>query len=416
MLQHIHKDFCHFNGSIAGVALQLKAALAHHFTKRGETFVCAEQSIYHTFADAYIHLIHYSRTVGSFFSMADDSSDDTSSFLRRFGINLAWFCADSDARKWVFGKKNEFHNSSDLLQSMKQSFDLLRYRLALCNFASVVRKCILTADTDNKDNTSPDDVLFIMLHHSIGKSRHYKVLLEKLYDKVRKDSIRNLTEMLVHCYNAVQEVTISTDSRDLTSYLPADDSEKNTIPLETNRVKQLSEFLKNTIVSLEMLRTNNHNQEVIARHFREALVEKLHSILWDETSAWSDTTFSRLITFGVEDSDDHTSFLSSQTVEPRRLIASSISSPRSLDNDRSFDISITLHALDTRIISTSYWFGQFAEKMSLYSVNYVSKEELLQRFAFAVYQLMYCGFAVRSRRKNDLFEKGAMVWASSHLK
>ncbi len=39
VLQRIQIDFCQYHASVAEMVLQLKMALAHHFTKRGEIFV-----------------------------------------------------------------------------------------------------------------------------------------------------------------------------------------------------------------------------------------------------------------------------------------------------------------------------------------------------------------------------------------
>lgn len=345
--------------------------------------------------------------VGSFLSLAEDSS-----FLSRFGINLAWFCADSDARKWIFGKNHEFRDSFHLLESMQSSFGFMRYNLMLCAFIRILGLWIL----DNNGNEDEcENSVSIDQHHSIGRSKYLKVLLAKVYDKIRSEPISNLTALFVTCYKSVQDATKAVDSSSLRSFLPicAGGSDLDSmLPLDAY-AKALTEMLENSIFSLEMLSINAADQEAVIRHFRESLVETLHGILWNQANDWSGSnSFSRLITFGIQDGNDEQSFLSSMTVEPRRLVASSISSPYSLNSDRSFDMSVAFRALDTRVISTNYWFGQFTEKVSFYSEDDLSKEELLQRFAFAVYQLMYCGFVVRSHRKTDSFEKGAMVWAS----
>lgn len=40
VLEHIRNDFHRYHGSVAEVTLQIKTALAHHFTKRGEYCRC----------------------------------------------------------------------------------------------------------------------------------------------------------------------------------------------------------------------------------------------------------------------------------------------------------------------------------------------------------------------------------------
>lgn len=91
--------------------------------------------------------------------------------------------------------------------------------------------------------------------------------------------------------------------------------------------------------------------------------------------------------------------------------------PESLDYDCSLDLSVAFHIIHGRVILMNSWFEQFAKKILRYAEEGVTSKELLQRFAFAVYQLMYFGLIVRSRRNckdDDAFEKAAMVWTSSH--
>jgi transposase len=69
--------------------------------------------------------------------------------------------------------------------------------------------------------------------------------------------------------------------------------------------------------------------------------------------------------------------------------------------------------MDNRIISLNDWFENFTERILTYTNRSATTKELFQRFAFSLYQLMYCGFIIRSRRKQDAFEKAVMVWAAS---
>ena len=330
-------------------------------------------------------------------------------FLSRYGVNLAWFCADSAARKWIFGKRNEFENSLDILMSMNKSLHALRYRVALCEFADVARTRILGVDhtNDNNNNSGGHTSTFVMLRHFLGKSKEFKKFLEKLYSKVRKEPLEELRNVFIQSYVEVQRFTRSTETGDLGNYFDLGGG-------EVTVDHQLLAFFKVQIFSLEMLRMKSQNQPDVIRHVRETIVKDLHNMLWEEETKklYGDKSTALLVTFGIENANEDKSFLASQLVEPRHLIASSISCPQTVDDDRSFDMSVAYNAFNTRIISRNFYFEQFADKVSSYTTEMVSKEELLQRFAFAVYQLMYCGFVVRSRRKNDSFEKGAMVFTS----
>ena len=346
------------------------------------------------------------RLVGSFLSMAQDTL-----FLSRYGVNLAWFCADSAARKLIFGKRNEFENSLDILMSINKSLHALRYRVALCEFADVARTRIMGVDhtNDNNNNSGGHTSTFVMLRHFLGQSKEFKNFLEKLYSKVRKEPLGDLRNVFIQSYVEVQRFARSTETGDLGNYF-----DLRSGILDCNEVDQLLAFFKVQIFNLEMLRMESKIQPDVIRHVRETIVKDLHNMLWEEETKklHGDKSTALLVTFGIGNASEDKSFLASQLVEPRHLIASSISCPQTVDDDRSFDMSVAYNAFNTRIISRNFYFEQFADKVSSYTTEMVSKEELLQRFAFAVYQLMYCGFVVRSRRKNDSFEKGAMVFTS----
>ena len=315
-------------------------------------------------------------------------------FLKKYGINLAWFCADSFARTWVFGS-NYFHNSSELLICQRQSYNDLSYRLFISNLSVAVKKWVLEGEDDDASN---GNVTFIVLSQS---------QLEQVYEKVRKTPLEDLVNTLVQWYMTMDNYSKGKICNDLERHLCMENNDS-----VDGKIKGVLGMLQRSVFFLEQMKDCNGKENVI-KHLREDLVEKLHSMLWDnEASFESKEDLSSFTKFCIEDTAN-SSYQSSQMTEPRRMTASSISKPTSLSDDQSFEASIALNVMNSRVVSTNIWFEKFVENLSRYSYEEeVPVEDLLQRFTFAVYQLMYCGFVVRSIRKDDAFEKAAMVWAS----
>jgi len=99
-------------------------------------------------------------------------------------------------------------------------------------------------------------------------------------------------------------------------------------------------------------------------------------------------------------------------IQPRHLISSAInkctfvilSTPASRFIDHVADTNIAISVFSCQLIVFDEWFHQFASKVS-------RKTDLCERFTFAIYQLILCGFIVRSRRQKHVFEKASSVWS-----
>eukprot|EP00979_Chaetoceros_neogracilis_P007989 scaffold1744_cov237-Chaetoceros_neogracile.AAC.1 len=358
-------------------------------------------------------------------------------FLEAYGTNVAWFCADSIARKNIFGPSNvNFDDSGDLLSHLHEFNQEMKYDFTIGNLIGRMKEN-LEKDAGDCSVAAPgswnghQNSSMMNMGQYINKSVEYSMLLENIYDKVRTAPLKDLIIVLSQWYSAARMPTTIEGgpgkTKDLSSFLHADstrprisskseESGTRILPDESadqnDQISKLSDFLRDSICLLAALLEQDDTNQDILHDFRESLVEGLHGFLWDQKT--SDSPFAQFFTFGVAENDDPAHYLPSLTVEPRRSMASAISMPESLDGDCSFDLSVAFHIMHGRVILVNTWFEQFTEKVLCYEEEDVATEEILHRFAFAVYQLMHCGFIVRSRRKDDAFEKAAMIWASSN--
>jgi len=367
-------------------------------------------------------------------------------FLRAYGINIAWFCAEPIARKYIFGNHSNsnasisanFDDSGDLLQHMHGFDQEVQYRITVCNLLCKMRECISEKDDERGWNRLGQSAMTMGMF--LEKNEEFSATLEQIYNQVRQVSLEDLIVMLSQWYGTTCKTQLHAPfdnmeggeakgetKVDLSSFLHSHSATRNEnvegtdAPEEQveDKISEVNEFLRSSICLLAALQAQDGEETIdqdVVHDFRESIVEELHGFLWDNEKEWLNSPFAQFTTFGIaeDDASTSTSYLSSLSVELRRSMASAISIPESLDNDCSFDLSVAFHIMDGRVILSNIWFDQFAEKVLSYADEGVTPHELLQRFAFAVYQLMYCGFIVRSRRKDDAFEKAAMVWASSH--
>ena len=349
--------------------------------------------------------------------------------MEAYGTNVAWFCADSIARENIFGPTINFEDSGDLLSHLHQFDQEMRYECTIGNLICTMKEHL-------KNNVEGHSIaslgswnghqhsLMMTMGHYINKSAEYSLLLEKIYDEIRTVPLKDLIIMLSQWYCATR-IPMNVEggpekTMNLSSFLHTDATSINTSTpderaVENDKTAKLSEFLRNSICLLAALQEQLDVNQDIVHDFRESLVEDLHGFLWEQETSWLKSPFAQYFTFGIAENDDPAHYLPSLSVEPRRSMASAISMPESLNDDCSFDLSVAFHIMDGRVILVNSWFEQFEEKVLCYEEEgVVASGAILQRFAFAVYQLMYCGFIVRSRRKDDAFEKAAMIWASSH--
>lgn len=121
--------------------------------------------------------------------------------------------------------------------------------------------------------------------------------------------------------------------------------------------------------------------------------------------------------FFVMDDDDG-DFSHSMETQSRRHVSMELleneDSTTTNDTDDSLfysDLCLAFQLMENRYIGTDDWYQSFAAQAIAQSDGRNSLT-LWQRFVFAVYQMIHCGWIVRTSRSADMFEKVAMVWTS----
>lgn len=401
LMDDLLEDFDQYHRSLAQFVLQFKQIFAHHFAKRG-----------------------------SFLALAHCES-----FMDRYGINVAWFCTDVIARKFMLGSllNNACPSSPKLLDDIHQLNEDIRYRFFVCHFLIAFGRFVGNNDDDDDVSLLLLGDIFTMLGHYIDQSRKYALFLEMVYNSIREWPVQDLLNVLSRsyrlAYTSYRQSSLSanvhgtnmkyTDDKSkhqdkYKSYI-IDSETTNQDEIRHEKAKDFARVLRTSIcLSRELQLQPQEIQTLdILWDFRESLVEQLHAFFWEsDNREWLRSPLLPFMSCRVVENDSR--FSTSPTdIEHRAHVARAISKPSCLEDDRAFDLSVVFHVMDTRMISLKCWFEQFSERILSYTDGSATSKELFQRFAFAVYQLIFCGYVVRSRRKLDGFEKAAMVWAAA---
>lgn len=322
---------------------------------------------------------------------------------------------------------NTYPHSFKLLDDIHQINAEIHFRVFLCAFLANFGNIVVRNDISRL--LIGDD--FTMLGHFADQSRKYSLFLEMVYNAIRDLPLQYLMNALSRSYRvAYTSYRQSLSSGRISGWnLIHTKSSKqcnnaHSIDIDTTgdripflKAKEFAQLLRTNIYLLRELQLQPQGEKTldIIYDFRESLVEQLHSYFWEtDHREWLRLPLVPLMSCGVVENDSCISnFAHAAAIEHRTHVACAISSPICLEDDRAFDISVVFHVMDTRIISLHCWFEQFTERILSYTDGSATSKELFQRFAFAVYQLIFCGYVVRSRRKADAFEKSAMVWGAA---
>jgi hypothetical protein len=321
------------------------------------------------------HLVTFPKSLGSFLSMANDHA-----FASLWSANITWFCSDGLAREFVLGK--EYSNKRchqivlDLMSAEQESYmKRLLFRMLLVVISTSGLK---------------DSVLFEGL---LRRSIQYSDFLEKIYNEIRKKPIESFLSFVALWLEDIQSVNTQFQKPHCISiFFPF----VNTTMRQQSSLSSLIKFVERSLVLLQSLEEQNSS----AWDFREDFISELHSLVWKEDF---DFNSSLRHLFCVDHKVDD-KFGSSSYPKPRTEIASAIADSTGILSD----VYAAFYVFDVRVISTDGWFQRFVEEVA----NGELIEQLLQRFALAVYQLLLCGYVVRSQRRDDAFEKAAMALAT----
>ena len=338
---------------------------------------------------------------------------------------MAWFCLDPDTRSDLV-KTISTDKALDGLEDMdSRSFlEELQSAAADKSFICLIAKLIGIARGQKQGGTSTTTH---MLEHCLMKSREYALTLRHHVFKVfREGTIIELLTLFSKWIYATRIYLKEGSQIDLTNQLGSivwEESSRVSLKMDkfvvdnNERIESLLQFLQESLILLNNLKCSkevtNEEQNDCETEFREYLVTKLKEIAWDTLLDWDKLSKSPFMAFGHQATDLEMCLMYSLQAEPRRWIASTLSDVLTSTEEmaqHSLDTATAFRTFDSRVISMKDWFDSFYAKLEFDKKD--DEKTLLLRFASSVYQLMYCGFVTHSTRRDDHFEKEAIVFAA----
>jgi hypothetical protein len=179
----------------------------------------------------------------------------------------------------------------------------------------------------------------------------------------------------------------------------------------SEKIMDISFFFDQSVVLIDKV-----SEDGIEWDLREWMVEELCKILCGQSfQGHNKTELSSIVFLG--NNEQTMSCTSSIHTQPRRDLALAItrSDANRGNNGDEFtcDVKIAFSVFDSRLIPAEEWFRRFTESLPSEKKKGVDTADLVHRFAFCLYQLMFCGLVIRSSRNENVFEKTALVWAST---
>jgi len=380
VLRKMRASFHDNHGSVVTFVQETKMALAHHFS-----------------------------TEGSFLAVVQNKS-----FISHFGRRVAWFCVAQTPReqriKRVLTKSNANVNAKVLLETLQTAVEERNLLSLISNFVDIARRRISNLRMES-DQKKPFGV-YNNAERCITMSIDYKDTLESIFESFRTVALSDLLSLFLEWMaQADQHIDICrrTDvSAVLCSHIGGDYANIDHLRDAFEGIESLRVFLTESIVLIGALIEAQIDKTIgnIEKDFRESLVARFEV-------TFRRITFSSCAVFGKNQKTELDPFFDSLFAEPRRFISSTIASPKALEHgvhEHAADVQAAFKCFDTRIISKDDWFQLFVTNFPDFEEKALTNE-LLQRFAFAVYELVLCGLISRSGGR-DSFEKKAMVWAA----
>ena len=394
VLRKVRELFVDQHGSVVTAVRQMKMAFAHHFTQKG-TFLGLIQN---------------------------------KQFLDKVGKHVAWFCLDPDARSDLLGTIMTDDDLDGLEEDMDSRAFLEKLQSASVDksFICLTAKLVGIAREQKQGPSFQSSTSTHMLEHCLMKSREYALTLRHhIFRVCRKGTILELLTLFSKWIHATKTHLEKCSRIDLTDQLGSTFWEESRVSLKMD--KFVVDNNKRTILllrffqeSLILLNDLNHSKvdadeqrSNCESDFREYLVTRLKEVTWDTLLDWDKLSKSPFMAFGHHAADLEMCLMYSLQAEPRRWIASALSNvPKHSEEfvQHSLDTATAFTTFDRRVISMKDWFDRFYGKIEFDEKD--DEKTLLMRFASSVYQLMYCGFVTHSTRRDDHFEKEAIVFAA----
>lgn len=380
VLRKMRASFHDNHGSVLTFVREMKMALAHHFS-----------------------------TEGSFLAVVQNES-----FMHHFGRRVAWFCVAQTPReqriKRLLTKSSENVNAKVLLETLQTAVEERSFLSLISKFVDIARRRIslIRIESDQKKK------LFGVYNNSercITMSTEYKETMKNIFESFRSVTLSDLLTLFLEWMAEVDQHINTCRSIDvnavLCSHIGGEYMNIDHLRGAFVGIESLRRFLTESIILIGAVIEAQIDKNVgnIEKDFRESLVAKFEFI-------FRRIPFSSCAVFGNH-RRELVPLFDSLFAEPRRFIASTIASPKALEDgvhEHAADVQAAFKCFNTRIISKDDWFQLFVTHFPDFEEKTLTNE-LLQRFAFAVYELVLCGLISRSRGQ-DSFEKKAMVWAA----
>ncbi len=412
------------HGSAVTFVNQLKIFLAHHFTRSGTLFLRINSiahasyycAIYST--PSFFHLFYLYE--GSFISLMNNHS-----FMELYGTHSEWFLIDSMARKRMINeiyaleggdkrlpntrKKTPMGSSSfEFFKSIQKAHGERMKSILLIKLLVALHEFMLLSSESSSEQGHMEN---------IEKKKDFNVIEEYLLRSDRFKSICEVTLKNMQSASKQELITLFGSLIDITeSFLAAEDKQEFFVSSTNERKKsQLSSmkgvtdvanFFHQCIVLLDCVDSD------IEWDLRQWIAEKFCTLLFYQLfqRRRSELTLSPILSFGFQQSNGIDGKIINAT--PRRELALTLAKPTRNDISFTLDVKIAFNVFNSRIITLEEWFRRFTEYLTQVEKNSPNAITIrVQRFAFSLYQLMFCGLVIRSRRKDNVFEKGALVWA-----
>jgi len=349
------------------------------------------------------------------------------SFVRRHGQRIAWFGLDANARSYALSSLGRDAKMLSDSKSLAYALDAaVQERKFIALVSNIVHLSVDAQPVGAKDERGNDTVtktvfgvrMMNSIEPCLTLSFEYREAVRKIFVMLRRASLSDIANTIALW---IREVGYNLEDRSHTSFFfdPFNSSKHRDWSADKYRrdpAERLIMFLRLLNECIILIDAIDDASEDMDQQLREYFVSKFDRIFRRISSDWNMTPLSSFSALRRNVSPGGTSFEASLNAEPRRCVAAAITNrsntvTSSVAGYELEDAAKVFDIMDCRIIETSEWFMRFSTLVSEASYS-CQGIVLLQRFAFAVYQLVHCGLVVRSRRREDAFEKVAMVWCS----
>ncbi|GFH52894.1 predicted protein [Chaetoceros tenuissimus] len=382
ILDEMKRNFVQYHGSLAEFVLQLKKVMAKKFVEKG-----------------------------SFLALL--GCED---FKKSCGMNALWYCSDERARNLILSNwKVNLNSRKEVMQELLTLKEDFQFWSKVCQLLNFVRLFI----GKRKGSSLTSSVYaksILTIGHCVNRSNEFVFILEQFYDHIRQLPIGDLIALIASCIKQVKSSSSINEAEKDTTLNQIESLDCNQSWLD-ELMLHFKSHLCLLVTTLEESKdeSNADSSKIYLHDLRESLIEGLHKSFWrgqKERNSRSDN-FLSFSFYKLNDNPLVTTYLTSEKIQLRRNIAGSISLPKSLDDDQAFDLCLVFKTMDSRIKSINEWFEEYIERVFSYvsEGDSIDKQDLIHRFTFALYQLIYTGFLVKSRRRDNACEKAAMCWA-----